>query len=259
MIKTSTYDGVVTIALDRPEALNALTRELAQAVLDALRNAIVDGARAVVLTGTGRAFSAGADLVAAAPAVVNGTAAGRIGRDMREATSPLIEAIGDSSVPVVCAVNGPCVGGAVGLALAADIVVAARSAYFLIPQVATLGIVPDLGATWQLPRLLGRARALGAQLLGERIPAQRAQDWGLIWKCVADESLADEAMSIACRLAGVSAASMRATRRLTDAAPGATLAGQLEQERRLQVELADSDFFRVAVERFMATSSPKTK
>lgn len=261
MIKTSTHDGITTITFDRPEALNALTRELGEQALCALRDAAASGAKAVVLTGSGRAFSAGADLVGFSALAVRGgeALAQGVGRDMQEALNPLSEAIADSPIPVISAVNGPCVGGGVGIALAADVVIAARSAYFLVPQVAQLGIVPDLGATWELPRKVGRARALGASLLGERIPAERAEAWGLIWRCVDDAALMDEAMAIALQLARSPSAAVRATRTLIDAAPCTTLPAQLEQERLWQAEFVGSEFFHEAVARFAAASSRKGK
>lgn len=252
MVKVDLEDGVATLTLDRPQVLNALTRELALAALVALREVVAGGARAILLTGAGRAFSSGADLGSAAPAVASGAIAEQVGRDMAQATNPLIEAIADAPVPVVCAVNGPCVGGGVGLALAADVVVAARSAYFLIPQVAALGIVPDLGATWELPRKIGRARALGMQLLGDRITAERAEQWGLIWQCVDDAGLREEALRIARLLASMPGDAVRAARALTDGAATATLAQQLESERQAQMRLLTGDFFRDAVLRFNA-------
>ena len=254
MILTHLQENIFTITLDRPEALNALTGALARAILAAVHEAYSTGARAIVLTGNGRAFCAGADLVSASPAISNGTIAESIDCDMCEATNPLIEAISSSPIPVICAVNGACVGGGVGLALACDIVLAARKAYFLIPQVATLGIIPDLGATWKLPRSIGRARALGIQLLGERISAERAEAWGLIWQCVDDESLLGETMRIAHQLAAMPGAAIQATRRLNDTAQSSTLFQQLEEERQLQVQCARSESFAIAVSRFAAAA-----
>ena len=252
MVKVSEQDGIVTIAFDRPEALNALTRELGEQALIAFRNAVAGGARTVVLSGSGRAFSVGADLAMCAEMMAGGpeVVPREIGRDMQEVLNPLTRAIAESPIPVVCAVHGPCVGGSLGVALAADVVIAARSAYFLVPQVAQLGIVPDLGATWSLPRLLGRSRALGLALLGERIDAAQAEQWGLIWRCVDDAALWDEALAVAQRLARVPAAVVRATRTLIDAAPHVPLVDQLEAERLLQVEFLGTEFFRGAVARF---------
>ncbi|WP_454752832.1 enoyl-CoA hydratase-related protein [Cupriavidus necator] len=245
-------DGVVTITFDRPQALNALTRELCEQALTALHAAAGRAARSIILTGRGRAFSAGIDLAMCAgmmdrdPEVVSR----EIGRDMLEVLNPLTRAVAESPIPVVCAVNGACAGGSLGIALAADVVIAARSAYFLVPQ-AALGIVPDLGATWALPRKVGRARALGMALLGERISAERAEAYGLIWRCVDDSALMDEARATARRLAATPAATIQTTRTLIDAAAKSTLADQLEVERLRQVEFLGSAFFRDACARFV--------
>ncbi|MGO4393636.1 enoyl-CoA hydratase-related protein [Variovorax sp. M-6] len=260
MIKTTLQDGIATIAFDRPEALNALTRETGTLGLAALQGAIRDGARAVILTGNGRAFCAGADL-AVAGQLANGVTQGGeedIGLRMQETLNPLVQAISSSPVPVISAVNGACVGGGAGLALAADMVLAARSAYFLLPQAPVLGFVPDLGATWQLPRMIGRSRAFGMSLLGERITAEQAQAWGLVWKCVDDAVLMDEAMALARKLAAIPSSALCATRELLDAAPEATLPDQLEQERLIQMELLRSPFFREACARFASASRKET-
>jgi 2-(1,2-epoxy-1,2-dihydrophenyl)acetyl-CoA isomerase len=260
MIKTTLQDGIATIAFDRPEALNALTRDTGTRGLAALQGAIREGARAVILTGNGRAFCAGADLAAAA-SLVNGLAQDGeedIGLRMQETLNPLVEALSASPVPVISAVHGACVGGGAGLALAADLVLAGRSAYFMLPQAPLLGFVPDLGATWQLPRRVGRSRAFGMSLLGERIPAEQAQAWGLVWKCVDDAVLMDEAMALARKLAAIPSAALRATRELLDAAPDTTLHDQLEQERLVQMKLLRSPFFQEACARFASSSSSKT-
>ncbi|MCY1165970.1 MAG: enoyl-CoA hydratase/isomerase family protein [Pseudomonadota bacterium] len=248
-------DGVATLTLDRPQALNALGQKLMEDFLAALQACTADEhTRAIVLTGAGRAFSAGGDigwfgeLLAGGPA----HAQAEIGRFMEDAGNQITQAIAGCPVPVVAAINGPCVGGAVGIALAADVVLAARSAYFLVPQVPQLGIVPDLGATWVLSRLLGRSRALGMALLGERIDAAQAEQWGLIWRCVADADLAEQAQALALRLGSTSAAAVRDTRCLIDAAPGNTLQQQLADERTAQRRHVAGDFFNQACARFLA-------
>jgi 2-(1,2-epoxy-1,2-dihydrophenyl)acetyl-CoA isomerase len=256
MVEFSQQDAIATIAFNRPEALNALSESLMKQATAALTQAATGGARAIVLTGVGRAFSAGGDLEGFAEVIARGheVVPREIGRWMRESFHLLVEAIARSPIPVVAAVNGPCAGGAVGVALAADVVIAARSAYFLVPQVAQLGIVPDLGATWALPRNVGRARGLSAALLGERITGERAEAWGLIWKCVDDTTLMHEATAIAQRLAGAPAGVVHATRALIDAAPRTTLADQLEAERAAQIEFLGTEAFRKAVARFIAAS-----
>jgi 2-(1,2-epoxy-1,2-dihydrophenyl)acetyl-CoA isomerase len=143
----------------------------------------------------------------------------------------------------------------VGVALAADVVIAARSAYFLVPQVPQLGAVPDLGATWFLARLLGRSRALGIALMGDRIGAAQAEQWGLIWRCVEDAELVDTAQAIAMRLASASAPAVRDTRRLIDEAPANTLARQLDEERAAQRVHVGADFFNAACVRFLARAN----
>ena len=259
LVQSALQDGVATLTLNRPEALNALGPDLMAALVAALRACVADErTRAIVLTGAGRAFSAGGDIGWFGEVLAGGTAhaQGEVGRFMEDAGNPLTQAIAECPVPVVSAVNGACAGGAVGIALAADVVLAARSAYFLVPQVSQLGIVPDLGATWMLSRLLGRSRALGMALLGERIDAAQAEQWGLIWRCVADADLLEQAQAIAQRLGSTSAAAVRDTRKLIDAAPASTLAQQLSAERAAQIPHVAGDFFNTACARFLARARP---
>jgi 2-(1,2-epoxy-1,2-dihydrophenyl)acetyl-CoA isomerase len=254
-VESTLRDGVATITLDRPQALNALGAGLMAALLAALRACTADDrTRAIVLTGAGRAFSAGGDIDWFGEVLAGGPAHARaeIGRNMLEVGNPITQAIAECRVPVIAAINGPCVGGAVGIALAADMVLAARSAYFLVPQVPQLGAVPDLGATWSLPRLLGRGRALGMALLGERITAEQAEQWGLIWRCVDDADLLEHADALARRLGSAPAAAVRDTRRLIDAAPANTLAEQLRAECEAQCEHVASEFFHGACALFLA-------
>ncbi len=255
LVQRTLQDGVATLALNRPETLNGLGPDLMTAMATALHACTDDErTRAIVLTGAGRAFSAGGDIGWFGEVLAGGPAhaQGEIGRFMADTANPLTQAIAECRVPVVSAVNGACAGGAVGIALAADVVLAARSAYFLVPQVSQLGIVPDLGATWALSRLVGRSRALGMALLGERIDAAQAEQWGLIWRCVDDADLLEQAQVLARRLGGTSAAAVRDTRRLIDAAPVNTLAQQLGAERTAQLPHVAGDFFNTACARFLA-------
>jgi 2-(1,2-epoxy-1,2-dihydrophenyl)acetyl-CoA isomerase len=248
MITTEIVDAIATVTIDRPERLNALTPE----TLDQLHAAIVtaattEGVAALVLTGAGRAFSSGADLRNVDTTVDD------LGKEiqsmMRSALNPLCQAILHAPVPVVAAVNGPCAGGGLGIALIADITIAARSAYFLVPQVASLGIAPDAGATWILARHVGRARALGMSLTGERITAERAERWGLIWRCVDDADLVTEAQTLAARIATTPAASVT-TRALIDAATSETSASILDAEARAQRELFRNPVVTERIRRF---------
>jgi 2-(1,2-epoxy-1,2-dihydrophenyl)acetyl-CoA isomerase len=258
LVHSVLHDGVATLTLGRPQALNALGPALMAELVAALHGSASDErTRAIVLTGAGRAFSSGGDIGWFGEVLGGGPAHTQteIGRCMEEAGNPLVQAIAECPVPMIAAVNGACVGGAVGIALAADIVLAARSAYFLVPQVPQLGAVPDLGATWMLPRLVGRSRALGMALLGERIDAAQAEQWGLVWRCVDDADLPDQAHALARRLGGASAAAVRDTRRLIDAAPAVTLAQQLGGERIAQRRHVAGEFFNDACARFLARAS----
>lgn len=198
-IKLAIADTVATITLNRPERLNAAPIEMADEIVAALDEALAQGARAIVMTGEGRAFCSGADL-----------AGGRdrsqgLGGDAAKASldghyNPMMKKLADLPVPLVTAVNGPAAGVGCSIALAGDFVLAGKSAYFLQAFV-NIGLVPDGGATWMLPRLIGKARAFEMMMLGEKIPADKAADWGLIYKTVEDDALIAEATALAKRLA----------------------------------------------------------
>jgi 2-(1,2-epoxy-1,2-dihydrophenyl)acetyl-CoA isomerase len=159
-------------------------------------------------------------------------------------------------VPVLTALNGPAVGGGVGLALAADIVVAARSAYFYLPSMPRLGLVPDLGATWFIHEQLGRSRALALTLLGDRLSAEQAAQWGLVWACVDDASLREESIKLARRLAALPAHAALETRRAYQAARANELPAQLAYEAARQRELIDRDSFAEGVRAFSERRDP---
>src|SRR4051812_14638332 len=177
--------AVATLTLARPETLNALGAQTLAELREAVAEAVRIGARCLLLTGEGRGFSSGADLAS------GGGLPEDAGEALEKGFNPLIEALFALPIPVVAAVNGPAAGAGCSLALAADIVIAARSAYFLQAFV-NVGLVPDAGATWLLPRLAGRARAMEMMMLGERVSAEQAQAWGMIARIVEDEFLAEE-------------------------------------------------------------------
>ncbi|HEU4362756.1 MAG TPA: enoyl-CoA hydratase-related protein [Mycobacterium sp.] len=232
MIRTEVNDGIATVTLDRPHRLNALTWEMLRRLHDVINEAAsADDVRAMVLTGAGRAFCSGADLLDFDAAADDVGAV--VEQRMLTTMTPVCQALLRARIPIVAAVNGPCAGGGLGLALLADITIATRSAYFLVPQVASLGIAPDAGITWILARHVGRARALGMCLTGERIDAEQAERWGLIWRCVDDTELLAQAGALATRLASTPEASV-ITRRLIDAASTTSAAEQLDEEAHAQ-------------------------
>ncbi len=248
--------GIATLTLNEPDRLNPITTAIQQGCLDALQRVRDEKAiRVLILTAKGKAFCVGADLTQLAQWASGGGEGEREGESvhlslgqqvsqmMAQSGNPIIEGLSTLPVPVVCAINGPAVGGGFGLALAGDIVIAARSAYFYLPFVPALGLVPDMGASWRLPRAVGSARAMGMALLGERVSGEQAADWGLIWTCIDDDKLGALALKTARRLAALPAHSALETRALLQAAGRNSLAQQLDLERIRQTELIDGESF----------------
>jgi 2-(1,2-epoxy-1,2-dihydrophenyl)acetyl-CoA isomerase len=250
-------DGIATLTLNLPAKLNPIAHGLQVELRDALER-IRDNrsVRAVILTGAGKAFCVGADLSAMAPGDKDKSLGTQTAEWMQELSNPLIETLRSLPVPVVAAVNGPAAGAGVGLALAADVTIAARSAYFYLPFLPKLGIVPDLGCTWAIPRRAGRARAMGMALLDERVGAGRAVQWGLIWACVDDEQLLEEAKGIAQRLARLPAHAVLEAREAFEASEHHTLKEQLHYESERQRELIDRPSFREGVSAFLQKRPP---
>jgi 2-(1,2-epoxy-1,2-dihydrophenyl)acetyl-CoA isomerase len=246
--------GVARVTLNRPERLNSFNSVMHAELRDALGRIVSDGARVLVLTGAGRGFSAGQDLGErqASPA---GTRAD-LGESIERNYKPLVLALASLPVPTIAAVNGVAAGAGASIALACDLVVAARSATF-IQAFSRLGLVPDSGATWFLPRLVGTARALGLALLGERLPAEQAADWGLIWRCVEDAHFPAAVDRLAAELAVAPTRGLVRTREAMRAAATATLAEQLDRERDLQRELGYTDDYAEGVAAFAEKRAPR--
>lgn len=259
-VKLETRDRVALLTLNRPEVLNSMNPELIADVRAATAEvAGNDEARALVITGEGRAFCAGADLSRSAGASGE-TASMSVGEQVAEGMklrfNPMMNELYELEKPIVTAVNGVAAGGGAGLAMAGDIVIAARSATFVLVFGPKLGIVPDLGCTWHLPRRVGRARAMGLAFLGDRLHAEEAENWGLIWKCVDDAQLMGDAMGIAKRLADGPTRAFPAIRRAIDLASKNDYADHLEHERQCQRVLADTHDFSEGVAAFLQKREP---
>jgi 2-(1,2-epoxy-1,2-dihydrophenyl)acetyl-CoA isomerase len=255
-ILVETHPGYRQITLNRPERLNALTVEMADALSAALDAAAADAAcRALLLTGAGRGFCAGQDLTAIASASDNIGAAPADIAPLLDHYHPLIRKLRALPMPIVCAVNGVAAGAGANLALACDIVLAARSASF-VQAFGRIGLIPDCGGTWFLPRLVGMARARALALLAEPVSAATAAEWGLIWQAVDDERLMGEAHARAARLAAQAGAALALTKRALDAAAGNTLDQQLDLERDLQVEAAAHPDHAEGVRAFLEKRAP---
>jgi 2-(1,2-epoxy-1,2-dihydrophenyl)acetyl-CoA isomerase len=253
------YSGeLAVLTLNQPDKRNGLSLALQREMHEAIKAVQADGrARALVLTGEGRAFCAGGalDELEGKPQD-EGSIGTRTAKMMEELSNPLFLALQQIPMPTVCAMNGAAAGAGMSLALSADVVVAAESSFFLAPFLPRLGVVPDMGATWFLPHSIGRARSLGAMLLGDRIEARKAADWGLIWDCVPDAQLKTAALQIAERLARGPAHAALEARRAVDAALLQGLAAQLEYETGRQRELLDLPSFREGVRAFMEKREP---
>lgn len=257
-------DNVAVVTLNEGERMNPLTKSIQEGLLNALDRIRADrSVRAMLLTANGRGFCSGADLRALKQQVKStkeGDSLGRYVGDMLEQTgNPIVMGLRTLPVPVICAVNGAAAGGGFGLALAADLVIAARSAFFYSPFVSSLGIVPDMGATWMTTRAIGRARTTGLMLTGCKITAAKALEWGLIWDCVDDHLLKDEAMKLAQQLALLPAHAIQETRSLVNVAEENTLSEQLDLEKQRQIELIDGESFAEGLLAFFERRTPQFK
>ena len=242
--------GFATITIARPERLNALSGQTVDELRAAVEQVAASDARCLLLTGEGRGFSSGADLAG------EGGVPDDVGASLDKHFNPLIEALFALDIPVVAAVNGPCAGAGCSLALSADIVIAARSAYFLQAFV-NIGLIPAAGATWLLPRLAGRARAMEMMMLGERVPAEKALEWGLVSRVVDDEDLMAEAIALATNLANGPTVALGLIRKLARNAGQLPLGEALAAERAAQREAGRTADFKGAVFAFLEKRQPR--
>ena len=249
--------GVLQVTLNRPEKLNALNPEMHKLLRQALERAADEpGIRALLLTGAGRGFCAGQDL--SERDVSPGAAPIDLSVSLGSYYNPLVRRLRELPKPVVCAVNGVAAGAGANLALACDIVLAGRSAFF-IQSFSRIGLVPDAGGTWILPRLVGSARAMGLALLGEKLPAGQAAEWGLIWKVVEDAKLPEESLALAKALAEGPTRGYGLIKKAMHASFGNSLDAQLDLERDLQRDAGHSEDYREGVSAFKEKRAPRFK
>jgi 2-(1,2-epoxy-1,2-dihydrophenyl)acetyl-CoA isomerase len=247
--------GVLTLTLSRPEKLNAFNPEMHHALRHGLERAAEDAeVRAVILTGAGRGFCAGQDL--SERDVSAGAAPIDLSVSLGSNYNPLIRRLRALPKPIVCAVNGVAAGAGANIALACDIVLAARSARF-VQAFSRIGLVPDSGGTYFLPRLVGAARAMGLALLAENLSAEQAEQWGLIWKAVDDDRLGAEAAALAARLARGPTKGYGLLKKALYASSGNSLDAQLDLERDLQREAGLSADYREGVTAFKEKRDPR--
>jgi len=244
-------DHVATLTINRPAVLNALAQQTVAELTEAIDRLQDEEARVLLITGTGRAFSSGADLSAG----FGDRSRRDIGLSLERGYNPLLERIAELPIPVVTAVNGVAAGAGCGLALTGDLVIAGESAYFLQAFV-NIGLVPDAGATWLLPRLIGKARATQMMMLGERIPAATALDWGLIYQVVADDALAETAQALARRLAAGPTAAYALMRQGIARAATQSLTEALAMERVSQRAAGRTDDHAEGVAAFLEKRKP---
>ena len=247
--------GVARLTLNRPERLNSFNVTMHTEVRSVLAElAAGSAARVLVITGAGRGFCAGQDL--GDRAVAPGGQSADLGESIEKYYKPLVLALRQLPMPVIAAVNGVAAGAGANIALACDLVIAARSATF-VQAFSRLGLVPDSGGTWFLPRLVGNARALGLALLGEKLPAQTAAEWGLIWKCVEDAELSGFVDTLATQLAEAATLGLARTKQAIYDGWGRTLEQQIDAEGDYQRELGRTDDYAEGVAAFAQKRPPR--
>ena len=250
-------DNIARITLNRPERLNAFKGLMPLEIASAVEAACADAnVRVIAITGAGRGFCAGADLSSSGP--MPGNPDFDAGKTLEIAYNPMIQTMRSSDKPIVALVNGPCAGAGMSLAMACDIIIAGRSASFL-QAFCNIGLVPDAGSTWYLPRMVGRARALGMALLGEKITADQAADWGLVWKTVDDDALAAEGNAVLQKLAQGPTRGLGLIRNAVQNAFTHSLDTQLDWEREYQRDAGSTHDFAEGVSAFLEKRPAKFK
>lgn len=255
-IQFAVEEGVARLTLNRPDKLNSFTGEMHAELRDALDRVQADkSARVLVLTGAGRAFCAGQDLADPDMAATDGKMPD-IGNVVEKNYKPLVLRLQNLRVPTIAAVNGIAAGAGASVALACDLVVAAKSASFL-QAFSKIGLVPDTGGTWFLPQRVGMARAMGLAMLADKLPAEKAVDWGLIWAAYDDAEFGAKVEALAAQLAAMPTKALVRTRQAMHAAPSHTLEQQLSFEGGFMRELGWSPDYAEGVAAFMEKRAPK--
>ena len=256
-IEFSINNGVAKLVLNRPDSLNSFNTQMHAEMREALKTVVKDKQiRCLLITGNGRGFCAGQDLSDRSVAV--GDEAPDLGASIEKNYNPMIRTLVGLEIPVICAVNGVAAGAGANIAFACDIVLAARSASF-IQAFCKIGLVPDSGGTWTLPRLVGRSRAMALSMLGNKIPAQQAADWGMIWQCIEDDELQSEADKMALHLASQPTVGMSLIKRAINASSTNTFDQQLDMERDLQRLAGRTNDYREGVAAFIEKRKPEFK
>jgi 2-(1,2-epoxy-1,2-dihydrophenyl)acetyl-CoA isomerase len=246
--------GIARLTLNRPDKLNSFNTQMHAEVRQALSSIATSGARVLVLTGAGRGFCAGQDL--GDRAVAPGSQGVDLGESLQNRYNPLVLTLHNLPMPVIGAVNGVAAGAGANIALACDIVIAARSANF-VQAFSKLGLIPDSGGTWFLPRLVGDARAMGLTLLGNKLPAEQAAAWGLIWQCVEDAELTGTVDALARQFAAAPTRGLAATKAALRGSWQHSFQEQLDIERDVQRELGRSSDYAEGVAAFTEKRTPR--
>lgn len=253
-LQLQTDGPVARLTLHRPDKINAFNAGLHADLQAALQQLHSHPPRVLIIAGSGKGFCAGQDL--GEEVLQAGNAMPDLGERIEETYNPLLRALGRCEFPIIAQVHGVAAGAGCGLALACDLVYAARSAFF-VQSFVRIGLAPDTGVSWQLPRRIGLARAMGMALMAERISAQEAAEWGLIWRCVDDDVLAATVNEAAAALAALPAQALAMTKRLIRAGSSLTLDQQLDLERDIQRELGRTHDFREGISAFLQKRPPR--
>lgn len=256
-IEFSQEAGIARLFLNRPDRLNSFNPQMHEEVAEALKQVREAGdARVLLVSGRGRGFCAGQDL--SDRNVSPDAEMPDLGYSLETYYNPLIRTLNELPMPVICAVNGVAAGAGANIALACDLVIAARSAKF-VQAFCKIGLLPDSGGTWALPRLVGRARAMGLSMLGDSLSAEQAADWGMIWQCVDDEALMPTAEKLAGHLATQPTRGLALIKQAINASATHTLDQQLDLERDLQREAGRTRDYREGVAAFFEKRPPQFK